>query len=400
MSRLSAESRLSSDASNPPAAAGWLEGTVAPFARRFGEAPAVRALREALPLSFVALLLGLAAVAIFEPGTIAERLRAAISPAFAVMSTALVAILAVRLAQRIGYAILPSLAASVLSFAFALPRDALRSFEEFSRVLGTSGLFTAIVCCLLTAGAVVLAQRRIPGGAGCTLGALAVGLGSLSLYALHVSIGGLLATLLTPLGALGDSFIALFLITGIEAALYAVGIHGPALLAAIVLPVYLNLQFANTEAASHHQPLPHIVVVSTFMFVFPGGCGATLPLVLLLLRSKITRLRRFAYATLVPSLFNVNEPVLFGLPLVYNPILAIPFVVAPLVLVVTTYAALAAGLVRAPIVYLPSTIPIFFNVFAATFDWRSVALLAINIALSGAIYYPFVRMFERAEAAR
>ncbi len=146
---------------------------------------------------------------------------------------------------------------------------------------------------------------------------------------------------------LGDSFVALLAITAIEAALFVVGIHGPALLAALILPVYTSMQFQNTAAAHAHLPLPHIVVVSTFLFVFPGGAGATLPLVLLLLRSPVARLKRFAYATLAPSLLNVNEPVIFGLPLAYNPVLAVPFVLAPVALACTTYAAHGAGPGRA-----------------------------------------------------
>ena len=206
--------------------------------------------------------------------------------------------------------------------------------------------------------------------------------------------------MLAPLGFLGDSFVALLLITGIESLLWLFGIHGPALLAAIVLPVYLNFQVENTAAFHEGMPLPHLVVVSTFMFVFTGGCGATLPMVLLMLRSRVPRLRTFAYATLLPSLINTNEPVMFGLPMVYNPVLGIPYLLAPLALVCTTYAALALHLVRAPIYYLPSTLPIFVNVFLATLDWRAIPLLLLNILIAGAIYLPFVRMYESMELAK
>jgi PTS system cellobiose-specific IIC component len=287
-----------------------------------------------------------------------------------------------------------------LSFAFAIPRESLRSFHNFAASLGTSGLFTAIVCCLATAGAIMLYRRRFPGDKGTVFGALTVWIGSFVLYALHVSIGAILAAIISPLGSLGDSFLALFLIAGIESVLWLFGIHGPALLAALVLPVYLNFQFANTAAYAHGQPLPYIVAVSTFLFVFPGGTGATLPLVVLLLRSRVPRLRKFALATIVPSFINTNEPVMFGLPVVYNPILGIPYVLAPLALVCTTYAAMALHLVRAPVYYVPMTVPIFINVFLATFDWRSIPLLALNLALATAIYFPFVRMYERAESQR
>jgi PTS system cellobiose-specific IIC component len=361
----------------------------------------VAALREALPISFGVLLIALGVLVVFfEPGAFVDRLKHSIPGAFAVMSIALLLVLSLRLAQRLVLPIAAVMVASACAFGFALPRAAWKSFTVLAATLGTSGLFTAIVCCLAAAGAIVLARRRIAGLGGTMLGVAAVAVVSGALFAAHVSIAALLAALLSPLGQLGDSFVALFLIAGIESLLWLFGIHGPALLAAIVLPVYLNFQVQNTAAFHDGEPLPHLVAVSTFMFVFVGGCGATLPMVLLMLRSRVPRLRKFAYATLVPSLLNTNEPVMFGLPMVYNPILGIPYLLAPLALVCTTYAALALHLVRAPIYYLPSTLPLFANVFLTTLDWRAIPLLLVNVLVAGAIYLPFVRMYERIELAK
>ncbi len=220
------------------------------------------------------------------------------------------------------------------------------------------------------------------------------------LYARGFSLAALLTTLLAPFGHLGDSLVALVVLTAVETLLWTIGIHGPALLAAIVLPVYLGLQAQNTEALAHGAPLPHIVTVSLFLFVFPGGAGATLPLVLLLLRSRVRRVRAVALTALVPAFFNVNEPLMFGLPLVLDPILATPFVLAPTVLAVVTYAAVAAGLVARPALYVPSSVPAFINVFVATHDWRACVLVAVNLALATALYAPFVAAFERRERAR
>jgi PTS system cellobiose-specific IIC component len=402
MLRSSDESKQSSDGSEPRLVAGlsWLERRVAPFAQRFGSAPAVLALRESLPISFGGLVIALGILMAFVAhGDFVDRLKSSIPGAFAVMSIALLFVLALRLAQRLTVPIAPMIAAAVCAFGLALPRAAWKSFTVLAATLGTSGLFTAIVCCLAAAGAIVLGRRRSAGFAGALLGVAAVAAVSAALFAAHVSIAALLAALLAPLGSLGDSFVALFLIAGIESLLWLFGIHGPALLAAIVLPVYLNFQVQNTAAFHEHQSLPHLVAVSTFMFVFPGGCGATLPMVLLMLRSRVPRLRTFAYATLLPSLFNTNEPVMFGLPLVYNPVLGIPYLLAPLALVCTTYAALSFHLVRAPIYYLPSTLPLFLNVFLTTLDWRAIPLLLVNVLVAGAIYLPFVRMYERFERA-
>jgi PTS system cellobiose-specific IIC component len=426
MSRSSDASRQSSDDSSLPSGFGavaWIERRVTPFAERFGNAPAVRALRESLPVSFVGLLIALGIIVAFvEHGSFVDRLKAAIPGSFAVMSIVLLIVLSVRLAQRLRYLIAPTVGGSILAFAFSLPPSALRSatppapgaahprcdlhcigdavtreFSNLAVALGTSGLFTAIVACLITVGVIGLVRRRFPDDRGVVIGALAVWIGSYALYALHLSIGGALDAMISPLRDLGDSFTALLIITGVESILFLFGIHGPALLAALVLPVYINLQFANTAAYTHHQPIPHLVAVSTFLYVFPGGCGATLPLIVLLLRSRVPRLRTFARATIVPSLISTNEPVMFGLPLVYNPVLGIPYVVAPLVLCFTTYFAMVLGWVRPPIYYMFSTVPVFLNTFLATLDWRSLVLVAVNLTIAGAIYLPFVRAYEQIE---
>jgi PTS system cellobiose-specific IIC component len=411
MSRSSVASRPSSADSNldhlVPAGDGFVarfERAVAPFAKRFAEAPPVAALRESLPIAFAVLVVALAALVALQPFTgwaqIPRRLSAAIPAGFACASVAMVLVLMTRLAIRLQYPVALTVPAALAAFALALPRAALRSPAAFSKTLGASGLFTAIVVSLAVAAGIGASRRRFGRRIGTLAGALGVVAAAALLAALGFSLADALATLLSPLATLGDSFVALLVITAIEAALFLVGIHGPALLAALVLPLYTELQFQNTSAAHAHEPIPHVVVVSTFLLVFPGGAGATLPLVLLLLRSRVARLKKFALATLLPSLFNVNEPVIFGLPLAYNPTLAVPFVVAPVVLACTTYAALALGFVERPIYYIPSTLPVFVNVFLATFDWRACALMAVNVAIAGAIWFPFVRMYERVEAVR
>jgi PTS system cellobiose-specific IIC component len=423
MSPSSAESKPSSESSDPldivPAGDGFvarLERAVAPYAHRIAEAPAVQSLRESLPIAFAIVLLSIVGLFFYVPfrgwPEFAKEVRDFIPVAFSIASVAMVLVLSFSLAIRLRYNEAAMVGLAFLTFWVMLPREAVYALVKlaqthgqsgwgaFASTLGASGLFTAIVVCLATAGAIALGRRRFGPYAGDLAGGAALFALAWLLFALHVSLAAAIATLIAPLGTLGDSFVALALITAVEAMLWVVGIHGPALLAALVLPVYLRLQFENTHAFTHHEPIPHIVVVSTFLFVFPGGAGATLPLVVLLLRSRVARLRKFAYATILPSLINVNEPVIFGLPLAYNPVLAVPFVVAPVALACTTYAAMAFGWVTRPVFYVPSTVPAFLNVFLATFDWRDCLLVAVNLLVAGAIWLPFVRVYERAESAR
>ncbi|MDB5072203.1 MAG: lactose transporter subunit [Candidatus Eremiobacteraeota bacterium] len=393
-----------------------LERAVAPYAHRFVEAPGVRALSESLPVAFAVAALMLVARPFAEPFTSWSALFAAVRDfvpgAIAIASVAMVLVLSLRLALRLGYAVVPAVVLAVLTFFVMMPREAVHALAVFAQThgrsglgafattLGASGIFTAIVVCFATAAAIELGRRRLGPVTGDVAGGLALALVAWALYAAHISLAALISGAVSPLATLGDSLAALVVITAIESAVWLVGIHGPALLAAIVFPVYLRLQADNTYAFVHHEPIPHIVVVATFLFVFPGGAGATLPLVLLLLRSRVPRLRKFALATLLPSLVNVNEPLIFGLPLAYNPVLAVPFVAVPVVLSCTTYAAIALGLVGRPLFYTPAIVPPFANVFVATLDWRACVLVAVNLAVAAAIWFPFVRVYEGAESAR
>jgi PTS system cellobiose-specific IIC component len=366
------------------------------------------ALRDALPASFVGLIAGLAAfVAFAEHGSIVARLRDAFSSkrlvltldvGFTTMSIVLLFSLAVVLTRRLNYPGALMIPTTLAVFALSLPQ-AGASVEEYALALGASGLFLAIVVALLTAGALSLARVNL--GAGrMWLGAPAILAVAATAFALHLSLARALGFAIEPLGTLGDTYTALIIITVLQAAFWLVGIHGPALLAAVVTPIYLKLQFANTAAYTHGTPLPHIVVVSTFLFVFPGGAGATLPLALLLLRSKSPRLKKIAFAAIGPSIVNTNEPLILGVPLVFNAYLAIPFVVAPGVLATLTYLAMKVGLVHAPAFYVPSPIPTLISVVLATLDWRALILAIVNIGVATLIYAPFVRIFERSELAK
>ena len=424
MSQSSAGSKRSSESSDDPQLdvpggdgfVARLERAVAPYAHRFVEAPAVRALSESLPVAFAVALIAIVVLPFVRPFTTWAALFAAVRDfipgAIALASVAMVLVLSVRLAVRLGYSRVTLVGLALLNFAIMMPREAMRALVLFAQTrgasglgafattLGASGIFTAIVVCFATAAAIAWGRRRLGPVKGDLAGGLALALVFSALYALHFSLAAVISGAVSPLAALGDSLIALVLITAIEATVWLVGIHGPALLAAIVFPVYLRLQADNTYAFVHHEPIPHIVVVATFLFVFPGGAGATLPLVVLLLRSRVPRLRKFALATIVPSLVNINEPVIFGLPLAYNPVLAVPFVTVPVVLSCTTYAAIALGWVGRPLFYTPAMVPAFVNVFVATLDWRACALVAVNLVVAGAIWLPFVRVYERAESAR
>jgi len=354
--------------------------------------------RESLPRSFFALLASLPVFMALVSGTFLQRLVAAELPAFGVMGIALSIILSYRLALHLRLMRGLVVGVTCVAFILALPRPF--SFDQpiaYLKTLGGVALFLAIVLALLVAGACALARRAGPYGQVVGAVILLAALGAI--FTAGVSPANVLTAWLAPLGRLGDSYPALITIVALETALWIVGIHGPATLAAVVTPLYLTLQAQNTDAFLHHVPLPHIVVVSLFLFVFPGGAGATLPIAFLLLFSRAPRLRLLARATVLPSLCNINEPLLFGLPIVLNPFLMVPFVGVPLLTATIAYFATANGLIARAYTYIPAAVPSPLAVYLATLDWRAVVLVLVNIALATLLYLPFVRAYEQHELA-
>lgn len=335
-----------------------------------------------------------------QPGTLIARFAASFIDGFTVMSVMLAILLTVDLARRRSVPVALALPVALAVFVLLLPLRGARSLGAFAHALGSSGLFLAMGAALITVTVLRLARAKLGPALGSSVAATGLVGVALVLLLTDVSLSARLNEVIAPLGHLGDTLAALLLIMLVQQLLWLVGIHGPALLAPVILPVYLGLQIENTAALARGDALPHIVVTSFFLFNSPGGSGATLPVVLLLLRSRVQRLRTVAYAALVPTIFNANEPLTLGLPIVFNPLLAVPFVLAPLLLGTTTYLAMSWGWVGRPAIWILSWVPLPIAVFLATKDWRAEVLVVVNVLIAFVLYLPFVQRYERAEALR
>jgi cellobiose-specific phosphotransferase system component IIC len=382
MSTSSAALRLSSAASS-----------VAARFRAAADLPFIAATRDALPWSFVALLVAFlfllpvvkAPGPLFGPG-LGLRVSSALLPAFGIMGAALAPALGWQYAKRVSLSLAPAIAGPLLAYVAALP-PLQGTFVDYLRLIGPSGMFLA----LGIAGAFAIFAKLLRNawaGAVCVIALCLV------LHFSGVSLTAAVEALLRPLGTLGDTYFAFVVIVFIETLLWTFGMHGPALLAAVVTPVYLTLQMQNTNAFQTHAVLPHIVVVSLFLFVFPGGAGGTLPLAVLLACSRVRKLHAIGRVTIVPALFNINEPLIFGAPIVFNPYLIPPFLIVPLLLATTTYFSMQWGWVGRPAFYVPSSIPTVVSTYIATLDPRAVILALVNIAIAAVVYFPFVRVYE------
>ncbi len=179
--------------------------------------------------------------------------------------------------------------------------------------------------------------------------------------------------------------------------LWTAGIHGMSVIGSLVRPIWLVLLDQNTAAIASGNALPNIAVEPFFQwFIWIGGAGATLSLAIIMCFSKSEYLKRVGRFSIIPGIFNINEPLIFGVPIVMNPILAIPFILGPVVSGIIAYTATAAGLVSKVTVMAPWTLPAPIGAFVATGgDWRAAVLVTINIAIVAVIYYPFFKVYEK-----
>ncbi|NIM07338.1 MAG: PTS transporter subunit EIIC, partial [Armatimonadetes bacterium] len=195
----------------------------------------------------------------------------------------------------------------------------------------------------------------------------------------------------------GDSLAWVLLMVFLDSALWFFGIHALVLLA-LAKPIWLGLLQLNQEAAAAGAAtLPHIAAWPFYnWFVWAGGSGAVLPLAFLMLRARARSLRTVGKLSAPAVLFNINEPLLFGAPIVLNPILAVPFFLAPAACAIVSWAALSLGLVGRTYLLVPWTLPVPIGAFVAVGgDWRAVILVLVNIVLGGLIYWPFFRIYDR-----
>ncbi|MBB6622881.1 PTS cellobiose transporter subunit IIC [Clostridium gasigenes] len=224
---------------------------------------------------------------------------------------------------------------------------------------------------------------------------LRLGIENTSFGSVHNIIFQILAK---PLGAIGGSLGGAIVAIILVQLLWVLGIHGGSIVIVLMRPIWLDLMVQNTQAFQAGQPIPHIVTDQFInIFVFIGGAGVTISLVILMaFLSKSKQLKSLGKLSIGPGIFNINEPVIFGMPLVMNPIMAIPFILAPVVVAIVSYFAMSSGLVAKPVVFVDWTmIPILGGYIATGGKLSGAVLQLVNILLAMGIYYPFFKLWDK-----
>ena len=274
--------------------------------------------------------------------------------------------------------------------------------------LGTTGIFTAIIMSIIAVQLYRLCVKRkwiikmpeaVPEGVSRSFTALIPAF--LVAFVILTFTGILVAfntdifkIIAVPFGFvvnLTSSWAGILVIYFLIHALWIVGIHGANIIGAFITPIVLsnmqlNIDGANIPFAGEFQ--------NTFVII--GGSGATLGLCLFIaLLAKSEQLKVLGKASLVPGIFNINEPLVFGLPIVYNPFLAIPFFLAPMVSASIGYWTIKLELVKPIIAQVPWPSPIGFGAFIGTAGSLMAVFVSIICAIVAfLIWLPFIKIYD------
>ncbi|WP_155973030.1 lactose-specific PTS transporter subunit EIIC [Streptococcus ruminantium] len=211
------------------------------------------------------------------------------------------------------------------------------------------------------------------------------------------SVAEAIGTLLAPLFTAADGYLGITIIFGAYALFWFVGIHGPSIVEpAIAAITYANIE-TNLQLLQAGQHADKVLTSGTQMFIVTmGGTGATLvvPFMFMWL-TKSKRNQAIGRASVVPTFFGVNEPILFGAPLVLNPIFFVPFILTPIVNVwIFKFFVDTLGM-NSFSVNLPWTTPGPLGIVMGTqFAALSFVLAALLIVVDVAIYYPFLKVYD------
>lgn len=298
----------------------------------------------------------------------------------------------------------------------SLPADSVLGWVMPMQYLGGAGMFSAILTMIFAVETyrfftrhkiTIKMPEQVPPAVARSFEAMIPGaVIIITLWIIRVllkfDINELLLMIFRPLSnIMGNNYFGILLPMLLIHVLWAAGVHGMSIVGSIVRPMWLLMLDDNAAAVANGASLDSLPYIAPEQFyqwtVTIGGAGTTLVLCLLLaFTCKSTFLRQVGRFSLIPGIFNINEPLIFGVPLIMNPILAIPFVLNPLLLTTTSYFAVKLGLVNGFIANVPWTLPAPIGAYlSAGNDWRAILLVLVNLGIAGVVYYPFVKVYDR-----
>ena len=404
----------------------FLEKYLLPMADKLGQNRYLNVLRDAFMLAFPLTIFGSICVVIanlpflnkFMDEPSLNSFKAALNPT--VESS--LAIMTVFVVIGIGYYLLTSYegdgifgsAIALGAFFILTPfKDGTIPMDRLGAKGMFVGIFTAIVSIeiykrIIAKGWTIKLPDSVPPAVSKSFSAMIPGSVTLSMFLVIRILFGLTSygnihdfvytVIQTPLVALGGGLPATIVAVLLIQLLWFFGLHGQIIINSVLDPVWNTLSLQNLDALQAGKELPNIITkqfIDTYT-VGIGGTGMTLAVVaamLFVMKSK--QLREIGKIAAPAGIFNVNEPVIFGLPIVMNPMIFIPWLLAPVVVVIFTYFMMATGIVPLTTgISVPWTMPIFFGGMLATNSIMGGILQIINFFIVFFIWVPFLKIMD------
>lgn len=330
---------------------------------------------------------------------------------FAILSVCISFLLAYNLANSYGK---DGLSAGIVSLASFFAIGALNTPDNIAG-MSSQGLFVALIVGIVSSEIftrlsgnkhlVIKMPDGVPPAVAKAFAALFPAMITISLFALVYAIfagfgvaniiGSFYMMVQKPFMGLANSYASALILALITPLLWFFGLHGANMIEPLMQTLNAPAIEENIRAIEAGHVAPYIVNKPFFdSFVNLGGTGATLALIfaIFLVGRKSKSMMVVTKLAAAPGVFNINEPLMFGLPIVLNPIMFIPFVLTPVVLVTIAYWATYFGLVPAATVMPPWVTPPIIGGVLATASWQGGVLAAVNLVVATLIYMPFVKL--------
>ncbi len=311
---------------------------------------------------------------------------------------------------------LDSLTAGMLSLmSFLLVAAPLKDGQISTAYFSGQGIFTAILVAIYSTELYAFLKRHnitirlppeVPAGVARSFEILIPVLAIiLTLHPLNLFIEAQLGmiipeaimSLVKPLVAASDTLPAILLSVLVCQVLWFAGIHGALIVTGIMNPFWMANLSVNQAAMAAGTAIPHIYVQGFWdHYLLIGGIGSTLPLVLMAMRSRSRQLKSVAKIGLLPSLFNINEPILFGFPVIMNPVFLLPFLFVPLINACIAWYLTQLGILDRAVAMLPWSMPSPLGAaWSANGSWKNLCMSLFAMFNAWMLYRPFFKVYER-----
>jgi PTS system cellobiose-specific IIC component len=302
---------------------------------------------------------------------------------------------------------------ALFSFLLLFPVGSDNKIGSFIKVdnLGSTGMFAAIIVGIIAVEIVRFFTKRnitikmpenVPPNVAAAFTSLIPGAACFIFFwffaqVLHWDIPSAIMKAFQPLVSAGMSGIAQFVGWMLDRLLWFIGLHGSNIVGAVLGPVWTQSDVANVAAAKLGHKLPYTY---TDIWLNCYVRFSVLPTVVLLCISKVKSYRSLGRLALPASIFNIAEPVMFGLPIILNPILFIPWIGCGILFYVLATILTAVGFLPVPYIMVPWTTPApLMGFFGTGGSWASLIYAIVCMILWGLIWWPFIKVLEKKQLA-